>query len=116
MTSGAATASGILVGGGLIVASTPAEARLVQRLALLRDRLPSLRRDARRGDAAQARLDEVLAARDAARISLDSVQAANQRLTSQRDVALDGRETAEAEVGRWTARRATGGTPPTSWR
>jgi len=89
---------GDLVGGGLIVASTSAEARLVQRLALLRDRLSALRGDARRGDAARARLDEVLAARDAARVSLDSLRASNQRLTSQRDVALDRRDTAEAEV------------------
>ena len=89
---------GDLVGGGLVVASTSAEARLVQRLALLRDRLSALRGDARRGDAARARLDEVLAARDAARVSLDSLRASNQRLTSQRDVALDRRDTAEAEV------------------
>ncbi|HYJ60346.1 MAG TPA: hypothetical protein VE032_02650 [Actinomycetota bacterium] len=90
--------TGDLVGGGLTVASTASEARLVSTLHRVRLRLASLRHAAREGRADRRQLEEAIAARDAARASLDAARASNDRLTSQRDVALDGREAAEAEV------------------
>ncbi len=89
---------GDLIGGFLTVASTGFEARLLGRLERYELKIDRLTDGIRAEEVDGERLEAAREARDEALVTLAAIEAANDRLTAQRDAALHGREAAEADV------------------
>jgi hypothetical protein len=87
--------TGDLTGGYLTVAATAEEALLFHRLGQATHRIDRLERRVELAGRDTARLEETIEGLRTSRVELEAALA---RARSQRDVALDGRETAEADV------------------